>query len=72
MFEDFRKQIIDDSFKDEHSKKGITGNLASSETRYFLGLRPFQRFIIAFLLLVMTIALGVLFLLVTARIVPPV
>jgi hypothetical protein len=71
MFEDFRKQILDDSFKDEDQKKGFTPDLASGEARYFLGLRPFQRFIIAFLLLVMTLALGVLFLLVTSRIVPP-
>jgi hypothetical protein len=71
MFEDFRKQILDDSFKDNDQKKGLTTNLQSGDTRYFLGLRPFQRFIVAFLLLVMTIALGVLFLIVTARIVPP-
>ncbi len=71
MFEDFRKQILDDSFKDDDKKKGFNGNLASGETRYFLGLRPFQRFILAFLLLLMTIAMGVLFLIITARIVPP-
>ncbi len=71
MFEDFRKQILDDSFKDEDQKKETPGAIPG-ETRYFLGLKPVQRFIVAFLLLVMIVALGVLFLLVTSKIVPPV
>lgn len=71
MFEDFRKQLLDDEFPDEDQKKAPSIDISSVEPHYFLGLRPVQRFIVAFLLLVMTFALGVLFLLVTSRIVPP-
>jgi hypothetical protein len=71
MFEDFRKQLLDDEFPDEDQKKAPFIDISPGEPRYFLGLRPVQRFIVAFLLLVMTFALGVLFLLVTSRIVPP-
>ena len=71
MFEDFRKQLLDDEFPDDDQKKTPSINITSDEPRYFLGLRPVQRFIVAFLLLVMTFAMGVLFLLVTSRMVPP-
>ncbi len=70
MFEDFRKQIDDASFKDEEQQEEPLAGTASHE-RHFLGMTPPQRFIVAILLLMMTIVLGLLFLLVTSKIVPP-
>ena len=69
MFEDFRKQMDDTSFKDDDQEQ------APLETKqpegYFLGMSPVQRFIVAVMLLMMVVILGVLFLLVTSKIVPP-
>jgi hypothetical protein len=69
MFEDFRKQIDDSSFSDDDQ----TGELLDKDKDkgYFLGMTPVQRFILAFMLLIITTMLGVLFLLVTSKIVPP-
>ena len=70
MFEDFRKQIDDASFKDEERhEEPLAGS--TSQGSHFLGMTPPQRFIVAILLLMMTIVLGTLFLLVTSKIVPP-
>ncbi|MFZ0531831.1 MAG: hypothetical protein WAM09_01525 [Anaerolineales bacterium] len=71
MFEDFRKQIEDASFTDEDQTEKSPVENPFSEQRFFLGLTPVQRFIVALMLLMMTIILGVLFLLVTSKIVPP-
>jgi hypothetical protein len=71
MFDDFRKQTEDASFPDEVQKEEPSGETPFGEQRNFLGMTPAQRFIIALMLLVMTIVLGVLFLLVTSKIAPP-
>jgi len=70
MFEDFRKQIDDASFKDEDEQEEPQLERTHQE-HHFIGITPPQRFIVAILLLMMTFILGVLFLLVTAKIVPP-
>lgn len=71
MFEDFRKQIDDNSFSDEDQPEAPLEKTKLQDTVYFLGMSPVQRFVLATMLLVITILLGVLFLLVTSKIVPP-
>ncbi len=69
MFEDFRKQMGDAPQQDDPPK-----SLLEDKTRpagHFLGMTAKQRFFIAIMLLAMVIILGVLFLLVTLKIVPP-
>jgi hypothetical protein len=70
MFDDFRKQIDDTSFFNEDDKQPQSEML--KQKHYFLGMMPVQRFIVALMLLLMTIILGVLFLLVTSRISLPI
>jgi hypothetical protein len=70
MFDDFRKQIDDSFFFDEDNEEPQSELL--SQEHYFLGMTPVQRFIVAVMLLLMTIILGVLFLLVTSRISLPI
>jgi hypothetical protein len=70
MFEDFRKQIEDSSFPNEDQDKAPPVEIINEE-RNFLGMTPVQLFIVAIMLLMMTIILGVLFLLVTGKIAPP-
>jgi hypothetical protein len=70
MFDDFRKQIDDTSFFNEDDKQPQSELL--KQEHYFLGMMPVQRFIVAVMLLLMTIILGVLFLLVTSRISLPI
>lgn len=70
MFEDFRNQIDDSSLhKNDQAEKPLVESY--HEDSQFLGMTPVQRFIVAFLLLMMVIILGTLFLLVTSKIVPP-
>jgi hypothetical protein len=71
MFEDFRKQVDDNSFSDDDQPVVPLEKTKLQDTVYFLGMSPVQRFILATMLLVITILLGVLFLLVTSKIVPP-
>lgn len=70
MFEDFRKQVDDSSFQDNNQQEETPVEIVHRQ-RHFLGMTPFQRFIVALMLMLMIIILGVLFLLVTAKIVPP-
>jgi hypothetical protein len=70
MFDDFRKQIDDSSFFNEDNEEPQSELL--KKEHYFLGMTPIQRFIVALMLLLMTIILGVLFLLVTSRISLPI
>ena len=65
LFENFRKTI-----EDEQELDYSLDDDSQPEGR-FLGLTPGQRLIAAFLLSMMIIILGVLFLLVTSRIAPP-
>jgi hypothetical protein len=71
MFEDFRKQIDDNQFPDEEQPKEPAPQTKLQDTVYFFGMTPVQRFVLATMLLVITVLLGVLFLLVTSKIVPP-
>jgi len=71
MFEDFRKQSEDASFQEEELQSEISHRFRMDDDRLILGLTPAQRFVLAFMLLVMMIILGVLFLLVTNKVVPP-
>jgi hypothetical protein len=70
MFEDFRKQTDDALFRDDEQGTGSPIENKPPEG-YFLGMTPVQRFIVSVLLLMMTVILGILFLLVTSKIVPP-
>jgi hypothetical protein len=70
MFDDFRKQIDDSSFFEKDNEEPQPELL--SREHYFLGMTPVQRFTVAVMLLLMTIILGVLFLLVTSRISLPI
>lgn len=65
LFENFRKSI-----EDEQERDYSLDDDSQPESR-FLGLTPGQRLIAVFLLSIMIIILGVLFLLVTSRIAPP-
>jgi hypothetical protein len=71
MFEDFRKQIEDASFPDDVQKEGQSGETLFDDQKRLFGLTPTQRFFIALMLLIMTVILGILFLLVTSKIAPP-
>jgi hypothetical protein len=71
MFEDFRKQIDDSSFPEDDQTTAQGPKTKLQDTVYFLGMSPVQRFILVTMVLVITILLGVLFLLVTSKIVPP-
>jgi hypothetical protein len=71
MFEDFRKQIDDSSFPDEDQTAAPLAKTPIQDTVYLLGMTPVQRFILAIMVFVITLLLGVLFLLVTSKIVPP-
>jgi hypothetical protein len=68
MFEDFRKQIDDSAFNDADQEEVSPDEIPVDAPRRLLGLTAIQRFFVAFMLLVMTIILGLLFLLVTAKI----
>ena len=70
MFEDFRKQTEDAPFADDQAEQS-SEEISSRRSDYFLGMTPAQRFVLAFMLLLMTLILGVLFLLVTSKIVLP-
>jgi hypothetical protein len=70
MFEDFRKLIDETAFSDDDQEE-LPDEVLPEEPRLILGLNPIQRFFVAFMLLVMTIVVGVLVLLVTSRIALP-
>jgi hypothetical protein len=70
MFEDFRKQMDDPEFQ-ENAPQEEPFIETNQPAGHFLGMTPVQRFIVAVMLLMMVIILGVLFLLVTSKIVPP-
>ena len=64
MFEDFRKQAEEADFPDEDLDDDDSRNGGGR----FLGMTPVQRFIVALMLLFMTIILGSLFLIVTSKV----
>jgi len=71
MFEDFRKLIDDTAFSDDDHDEEPVDEVLPDEPRLILGLTPIQRFFVAFMLLVMTVVLGMLILLMTSRIALP-
>lgn len=71
MFEDFRKQAEEADFSDDDQEAELRVKTSRNNNGRFLGITPVQRFIIALMLLFMIIILGVLFLMVTSKIVLP-
>jgi hypothetical protein len=72
MFEDFRKQAESSEFDDEFQEEALSAETPRKNHSRFLGLTPIQRFIIALMLMFMITILGILFLMVTEKIVFPV
>jgi hypothetical protein len=72
MFEDFRKQAEEATFSDKDQEEELSVEISHNEEGRFLGMNPVQRFIVALMLLFMIVILGVLFLLVTSKIVLPI
>ncbi len=71
MFEDFRKQAESADFPDEFQDETLPVEPPHKGYNRFLGLTPVQRFIIALMLMFMITLIGILFLLVTEKIVFP-
>lgn len=71
MFEDFRKQVDDSAFTDDSQEEKPAEVTGASPHRNILGLSPVQRFVVVFMLLIMTLVLGILFLMVTNKIALP-
>ncbi len=69
MFEDFRKQAEQHSFGEEPEEEQDQSRGISNQR--FLGMTPPQRFLVALMLLIMTVILGGLFLVVTSRMALP-
>lgn len=65
MLDDFRQQAEEISFDDEEVKRPYRPK------KYFLGMSPFQRFVLATMLLIITCVLSSFALLVTEKIVIP-
>lgn len=72
MFEDFRKQAEQADFPEEDQDAELRAKTSSNNNGRFLGMTPVQRFIISLMLLFMITILGILFLMVTQKIVLPV
>ncbi len=73
MFEDFRKQVEEAAMAAENKEKepDVPEVQPPEDEGYFLGMTPFQRFIVALLLLIMVLIVGGLFLVVTMKVVLP-
>ncbi len=71
MFEDFRKQVEEAALasEEQEAKPEPVKRPPSDNEGYFLGMTPFQRFIVALLVLVMLVIVGGLFLVVTMKVV---
>ena len=66
MLEEFREQAIASPFIEEETFEEVTPN---RQGKRFLGMTPAQRLVIAVMLLMMTFLLGMLFLVVTEKVV---
>jgi hypothetical protein len=64
MLDDFRQQAEEISFEEEEERP-------RRPKKYFLGMTPFQRFVLATMLLIITCVLSSFALLVTERVVIP-
>lgn len=72
MFEDLRKQADDsDGFDAELEDDFDSPSTYRYKPRYFLGMTPAQRFVIALMLFLMVLISGAFCLLVTEKIIPP-
>jgi hypothetical protein len=71
MFEDFRKQAEEANLFDDDQNEKLREEISHYQDGYFLGMTPIQRFILAFMLFMMITILGILFLVVTSKIVLP-
>jgi hypothetical protein len=69
MFEDFRKQAEQADFPDDDQDDDRLENRYGGG--HFLGMNPVQRFVVAMMLLFMTIIVGTLFLVVTSKVALP-
>ena len=67
MFEDFRKQAEQAALQHEIQDDDLHLESASPDDDRILGMTPPQRFVLAMMLLVMTIIIGSLFLVVTSK-----
>ena len=76
MFDEFRSEVGDYSFDEANEAESEEdvysfNEKADHQKRYFLGMTPVQRFVVAVMLLIMTCILSSFFLLVSERIAPP-
>jgi hypothetical protein len=71
MFEDFRKQVEEAALasEDQEAQPEPPKAPPPDNEGYFLGMTPFQRFIVALLVLIMIVIVGGLFLVVTLKVV---
>ena len=71
MFEDFRKQVEEAALasEDQEAQTEPVKAPPPDNEGYFLGMTPFQRFIVALLVLIMLVIVGGLFLVVTMKVV---
>jgi hypothetical protein len=67
MLEEFREQASAAPFYDDEDEKPVP----RARPRYFLGMSPVQRFVIALMLLLILCLVGVFALVVTGRVVLP-
>jgi len=71
MFDDFRQQA-DSGFEEEEEESKPEEVEPDEPVRYFLGITPPQRFLLAIILLFLACILSAFCLLATAKVVPPI
>ncbi len=72
MLDEFREQASASPFLDELEETNEKSRAERLPPQRFLGMTPGQRFVIAFMLLMMACLLSAMFLLVTEKVVPPI
>lgn len=68
MLDEFRRQADDSKIEDLRTPDDL---FEEESDERFLGMTPFQRFMIALMLFVITFLVGMLWLLVNGKVVPP-
>lgn len=71
MLDDFRSNNEQPQYEETVQSRDLPAYEAKPAPSRFLGMSPFQRFIIVFLVFMLTCVLGSFCLLVTERIIPP-
>ncbi len=71
MIDDLRQTADESSFEEEEKRDVYSYKDQAPQRRYFLGMTPAQRFVVATMLFLMTFVVGVFFLLVTEKIYIP-